>query len=151
MHPVSSACRDTLEYILRICHRLAMSTDVAVEWRRHRSRFASHWRTSMYARKKVVFVSVERASGLARDVERWAERDAARQPLIKDVPLVQAAAASDRVIISMDEAARTLLRMAAMEIAGLRRILWTNPTLPADDILRWLRAGAPDEDHLLLR
>ena len=50
-HPRSSACRNCLEEIRTICHRVAISPVLKDEWDRHMSRFSRKWRRSMAARQ----------------------------------------------------------------------------------------------------
>src|SRR5437660_6190664 len=52
-HPLSRQCRDCLLAMLHICHRIVMTAEIGAEWKRHRSRFAMTWLTSMEARRKV--------------------------------------------------------------------------------------------------
>src|SRR3954452_5022187 len=52
-HPTSRNCRDFLLIVLEICHRAVMTAPILEEWNRHQSRFASTWRKSMMARKKL--------------------------------------------------------------------------------------------------
>ena len=55
--PTSSCCRDALDSILSICHRLMMSPALSIEWRNHQSGYASRWKATMVAKKKVVFIT----------------------------------------------------------------------------------------------
>lgn len=54
---VSKSCRDTLQAILDICHRLVLTKEMRREWNKHQSSFARTWRVSMVARKKFEFVA----------------------------------------------------------------------------------------------
>ena len=52
-HPISKACRDFLEDVLKICHHVVLTKETSEEWKRHQSKFTLLWRSSMFARKKV--------------------------------------------------------------------------------------------------
>jgi len=58
MNPTSRNCREFLQTVLQICHRMALTAPIQEEWNRHQSRFARDWRTSMVARKKIEVVKV---------------------------------------------------------------------------------------------
>jgi len=68
----------------------------------------------------------------------------------KDAHLLEAARASDGLIVSMDEEVRNLFDMASNRIAGLRRLTWVNPAVPEEEPIRWLKAGAPVEKARLV-
>ena len=52
MHPTSRNCREFLQAVLAICHRMVLTPPIQEEWNRHQSRFARTWRKSMMARKE---------------------------------------------------------------------------------------------------
>ncbi len=104
----------------------------------------------MYARKKVQFVRGEEEVQIRNALAKWVDKDARRQPLAKDVPLIVAAIASDRTVISLDEEARSIAGAAAIDIKALTRIVWVNPAVASEGALKWLIEGARDESRRLL-
>ena len=58
MHPTSRNCREFLQAVLTVCHRMVLTEPIQEEWTRHESRFARTWRKSMMARKKIEIVEV---------------------------------------------------------------------------------------------
>lgn len=63
-----------------------------------------------------------------------------RQPAAeKDARLLEAALSTDRLVASRDETARGIFRDASGSVRELTPITWVNPTLPADDPIRWAR------------
>lgn len=122
------ACRACLDAVRHVCHHLVITPDLQREWKRHRSRFANTWRTSMYARKKV-FALGERPKdeALAEVIMATAESDSEKRELEKDLVLVEAALATDSVVISRDREARRLLARAAAVVPQLRSLVWIDP------------------------
>ena len=68
----------------------------------------------------------------------------------KDVHLVEAALATDRLITSQDERVRSALRTASNNVGELKRIVWVNPTRGDEKPVDWLREGAKTEERRLL-
>ena len=68
----------------------------------------------------------------------------------KDVHLVEAALATDRLITSQDERVRSVLRTASNNVGELKRIVWVNPIRGDETPTDWLRDGAKTEEHRLL-
>jgi hypothetical protein len=66
----------------------------------------------------------------------------AKLAMIEDVHLLDAALASDRVVLSLDEEVRACLRSAASEIEPLRKVAWANPLREEENVGEWLRDGA---------
>jgi hypothetical protein len=61
----------------------------------------------------------------------------------KDFHLIEAALASDRAIISLDDTVRQLYSQAAISVGEIKKIVWGNPVNPNDDLLLWLQNNAP--------
>lgn len=122
-HPESSACRETLLAVLRICHRVVLTEAIRDEWKRHMSRFSRKWQRSMTARRKIshyedpVEVNVDTAGLL----------DADRDTIEKDLCLVNAALAADRIIVTRDDTLKQALAKTRDGARLLRTIKWLNP------------------------
>lgn len=118
--PRSKYCRDFLKATLDICHRAVMTPEISEEWKPHRSNFARKWLVEMYGRRKVQYIKAVVDRDLRGRIEHVAacktdkERDARR----KDFLLIEAAVATDRTVISLDDIARTLFARAAHTIAN---------------------------------
>lgn len=122
-HPVSSSCRNCLEAIRHICHRVAVTPPIQVEWNNHMSRFSRKWRRSMAARRKPLqpVTGVE----IALDSAGLCEGD--RQAIEKDRCLLEAAFAADHVIVTRDNALRSALSKTPKGTKLMARITWINP------------------------
>lgn len=92
----------------------------------------------MYARRLVLRIESpfdnqlrQRIQSVAENRDQWAE-------LEKDCLLVEAALATNRIVISLDETARNLFRHAAMKVGQLREVLWANPADEKEEVEMWI-------------
>jgi hypothetical protein len=145
-HPVSKACRDFLEDVRTICHRVVMTREISDEWNRHQSRFAVSWRSSMFARKKVVRAEVAPNEILRTSIQNSGLTENECAAALKDTHLIEASMENDFRVVSLDEAARAIFRKAAPRVVLLRPVLWANPAKEEDRIIEWLEGGAKDEE-----
>lgn len=122
-HPVSSSCRECLEAIRHICHRVALTPDMWKEWDRHMSRFSRKWRRSMAARRKPLQTVV--AADIVLDKTELSERD--QKAIEKDWCLLEAASSADRVIITRDDALRSALSKTTEGMRLRESFKWINP------------------------
>jgi len=148
--PTSKECRDFLEAVLTICHGMALSRELYAEWRRHQSRFAYKWRLSMLGHRKLAYMGDASNEGFRDAIASLPLTEKEREVILKDLHLVEAAMASDRVVVSRDEEARSSFRKAACHIPELRDIMWVNPTEDPGSVLRWLSEGAERRTDFLL-
>lgn len=141
----SRACRHFLQAVLEICHRVVLTSEIAREWRDHRSRFFRTWQLQMYARKKVDSVLEAEGVELDRQLERCGAEPKDLDAMQKDLHLIRAALASDRIVVSRDERVRRLFSALAATVPSLRRVVWVNPDRPEEEAVAWLEAGAGRE------
>jgi hypothetical protein len=166
VHPTAKHCRDFLLAVLHICHRMVYSSAIKDEWDRHQSSFARKWRTEMFARKKIDRVVSpeddelqEKLDGLtANDTENEAATkdpaclDNIREAMKKDLHLVEAALATDRIVASLDDAVRDHFKDCSPALGRVKTVIWVNPNQPAEAVLSWLQNGAPlDKNRRLVR
>ena len=148
-YPISSTCRRFLDTVLDVGHHVVMTKAIREEWHRHMSRYSKRWRRRMWARKRVVKIIGERDETLRGRIDASVSQD--QQAMVaKDVHLVEAALATDRLITSQDERVRSVLRTASNNVGELKRIVWVNPTRGDETPIDWLRDGAKAEEHRLL-
>ncbi|WP_437724230.1 hypothetical protein [Sorangium sp. So ce861] len=150
-YPLSKHCRDALRTVLDVCHRAVMPPAIREEWNKHQSVFASQWRVAMVARKKLILEDTRPDPMLRGEIEAASSSEPGREAMLKDVHLVEAAQASDRTILSLDDAARDLFAGASRRVRALRTIVWVNPGSEADRARDWLDGGAPPEAAYRLR
>ena len=138
----SVRCRDFLRAVLKICHHVVMTGEIAKEWKKHQSRFAYLWRYSMEARKKVDRPAQMLPQGIRETIQLSSLNGKGQREMLKDAHLLEAAVASDRIIVSLDEGARTLFSQAKVLRRCVGRITWVNPSRFGDAAIEWLRHGA---------
>lgn len=98
---------------------------------------------------KVLWLTPEQtgAVGLALESVSLAPRD--RAAMLDDAHLVRAAICTDKIIISLDDAAKGLFARASANLSELRRIMWASP-VGMSDTPSWLSRGAPTDQMRML-
>lgn len=122
--------REFLQEVLKISHRIVMTASLAKEWDRHQSLFALRWRAEMRSRAKIVDIA---------DVENPEVRSQVRmtKAVAKDLHLVEAALATDKIVVSLDDRAA-----ADLCVEATKDIVWVNAVVEGGHAIYWLRAGA---------
>lgn len=142
IHRGSRACRSFLDAVYQICHRMVLTHDIQTEWNKHQSGYARGWRVRMVSRKKLEIIDQDTDEAfqarIADAVTNPNEVDAVR----KDIPLIEASLAADRLIASLDDTARRRFQACATTVTELQDIVWVNPTVESEQVVSWLRVGA---------
>ena len=103
----------------------------------------------MYARRRVYRSDAGRDENLrnriAATVSATQQSDAE-----KDAHLLEAAIATDKLVSSRDDQARSVFRDVAVNVQELKPIVWVNPTRCEESPVRWLLEGAQAEPHRML-
>ena len=145
-HPRAENCRDFLNAVLSLSHRIVMTEKINNEWKNHQSRFARRWRVSMDARKKIERINPPENEELQDKVTNTTSDENEIEAMEKDFHLLQTALATDRTVISLDETIRGLFKRASQEVGEIRGIIWVNPDRTAEEQpIAWLQNGAPTE------
>lgn len=150
--PTSTRCRDFLETLrreTRCC--IVMSPKLKDEWTEHQSLFARGWLTAMTSRRRVIFDDVAQSNRMRREIEgAAASRQSEVQALRKDFHLVEAAIATDRTVVSLDETVRRLFKAAALSVTAIKNVVWVNPGDTTEQPIAWVRNGAKPERGRML-
>lgn len=146
-YSISIYCRDFLETVLDICHRVVMTPDIRDEWNKHQSKSARIWLRRMVAKKKLYPCEIVVDDGLWSQVEAVTENDKDRGAMIKDIRLIEAALATDKIVISLDETVRQLFKKASDRVDELKEIVWVNPAKAEEQAIFWLENGAAPENE----
>lgn len=148
-NPVSVRCREFLQTMLQVCHRVVMTPDLMREWRRHQSKFATGWLGAMQRRGKVITVIPDSDSQtlLAVAIQRADLTKKQEDALTKDCLLVVAAWEADHLIASRDDRVRKLFASLNSHVDGISSLIWVNPDHSEEDVTAWLHAGARSESH----
>ncbi len=130
MKPDSRRCREFLQEVLHISHRATMTPLLRAEWNRHQSLFAARWLAEMTSKAKVEAIADIRNEELRAEVPETVSAQ-------KDLHLVEAALATDKIVISLDDRARTELAVHAAA-----EVMWVHPVDEGGHLIYWLRSGA---------
>ena len=147
-HPRAEHCRDFLNAVLSLSHRIVMTEKINNEWKNHQSRFARRWRVSMDARKKIERINPPEDEELEAKVTTTTNNADEIEAMQKDFHLLQAALTTDQTVISLDETVRGLFKRASQQVGEIRGIIWVNPDGTTEEQpIAWLQNGAPPEPH----
>lgn len=160
-HPTSQNCRMFLEAIHQNDQCLCVfSPELSSEWKQHASRLSVTWRSRMYARKRVLFVSGSEEKPLGKALNQCARQIAGPKQddleqkigsaLKKDAHLIVAAKSAGKRVASLDEVMRSYLSACAEKMAQVSEIVWVNPNIPEELACKWIAATAPLEPHRTL-
>ena len=147
IHPRAEHCRDFLNAVLSLSYRIVMTEKINNEWKNHQSRFARRWRVSMDARRKIDRINPPEDEELQDKVTNAANDEDEVEAIEKDFHLLQAALATDQIVISLDETIRGLFKRASQQVGEIRNIIWVNPDRTEEEPITWLQNGAPPEPH----
>lgn len=145
--PVSVRCREFLQTMLHVCHRVVMTSDLMREWQKHQSTFTVTWLAAMRRRRKVVTVipNADKQTLLAVAIQESDLPKKRRDALTKDCLLVVAAWEADHLIASRDDRVRGLFASLNSHVPGISSLVWVNPDHSKEDVTAWLHAGARSE------
>jgi hypothetical protein len=128
-HPMSSSCRETLDSILKICHRVIMTEAIRLEWKRHQSRFTRIWYRSMVARKKIRWTTGTRLDPAEDTLKVLSTSE--QENLRKDLCLIEAACDGDGIVVTRDDGIVKIWQKCQDRFGLPQSIRWINP-LTAD-------------------
>lgn len=144
-HP-AKICRDVLDTIYKVCHRVVLTESMATEWRRHPSRHYIGWRNQMVGKKKLIVLPDRLESDTCRKVLAAVDEQN-RNVVAKDIMLLEAALETDRIVISLDSRTGRHIAKAAQEmVKEVQNVQWENlkrsEPEATEAVLEWLRCGA---------
>ncbi|MGD0413021.1 MAG: hypothetical protein ABSC18_15125 [Verrucomicrobiota bacterium] len=147
--PCPARCRDFMLKALEVCHRVVMTPDIRAEWKRHQSIFARGWLVSMVSKRKFLFARNCEDAQLRQTIANLAPLQWPVTKMLKDIHLIEASLSGDRIVISLDEAARTHFARASSVASQLKEVVWRNPATEMD-LGAWLEKGAQAEASMKL-
>ena len=116
----SAACRDALAAVYSICHHVVRTDTIREEWRRWRSSYAYTWSNRMLGAKKLPDIEVEEQGDLRAKVLATAASQSEADAISKDLQLIEAALATDGIVVSRDREARRLFARAARTVGEIK-------------------------------
>lgn len=154
-NPTSNACREFLDTVYSVCHRVVLSEEIYEEWDynalqihtpsdKQRIRYLANWMVAMGRRRggKILRPHVARDVALRTKINHLGLPEASRREISDDLHLIEAALACDSIVISRDDSVRVLLQSATRSCPEFAKVLWCNPVDLGNEALEWLRSGA---------
>ena len=151
-------CRQVLTGVRKLRYRVVTTALILREWERcrpkkgrlRRQKFASDWLALVGARGAFYVLDVPPDEELRRRIDELDVEEGIRQILRDDIHLIEAALATDRIVISRDAQAWKHFNDAAYRIEVLRSVAWVDPCKAEADCIIWLKNGAKLQEELLL-
>jgi len=150
--PVSTLCQDFLEQVKKICHKAIKTDEIQKEWSNHESRYFRKWSVRMTKGIMKIFepnpkkIRSVKALKLGSRVEKLVKSPKEKEAILKDLHLIEAALATDQIVISRDDTTAGLLKKYQDQIPEFQKIIWLNPTKNPEAVIKWLEAGANPQD-----
>ncbi len=144
-HPTSKLSRECLSAVLQICHKIVMTPAIFQEWNKHQSLFAKKWLRCMIAKKKMVTgvdLTENEKKQIRENIEEFDTSSNKVKAMLKDVHLLEAALATDCVVVSSDEKVRHLFSDLSQQLVSVKRVAWVNPINSLEMTIDWLENGA---------
>lgn len=149
----STACREFLQEVLTVCHRVILTREIEREWQyvalqirsradEVRSRFLVGWMFAMGRKGKLLRPHVASEAALRDKINHLGIAEQTRQTISEDLHLIEAALAADHIVISRDDEVHSLLRSITRSCPEISKVIWCNPVLRRVDCAEWLRNGA---------
>lgn len=132
VHPVSSSCRAVLSAIKSSKHNISMCPTLLSEWRKHNSKFAKMWLSSMIASKRASII--ENKNIIKEEIYNSITESREKDIALKDAHLLDIAIEHDQIITSNDNTARKVFSDMSPTIPKIKNIAWFNAVADKDFI-----------------
>ena len=126
-----------------------MTAPILEEWNRHQTRFASRWRTSMMARKKLEVLQVDVSNSLESRLSKVVSDPFILEIMDKDRRLIEAALIGDKRRLARRQGSGPLQSSSKSVVRG-SLICWVNPDVSHIEVCECYVSGAPSERKLSL-
>jgi hypothetical protein len=156
----SKNCYDFLDTVRDSEHKIFMTQDIYEQWYKLRkdtgkpyiSDFSHRWYREMFERERVIEEPISPDSLLKERVINSVKPEAVKQKkdMLEDYFLLEAALASNKTGISLDDKVRKLFSQASQNIDEIKEIVWVNPDKSEEKAIEWLTNGAPTETQRFL-
>ena len=141
--PEASNCFDFLVALQQCHHKAVFSGVLWGEWLDNHSRYSWRWMTEMRGRKLVVRIGNPTDDGLREKIDRLAGNVAELDAMNKDIHLLEAALATDKIVASKEVEAHDLFEDVCSRVGEIRDVMWVNPVVEEESCIVWLKQGAP--------
>jgi hypothetical protein len=150
-HPTGAICREFLQQIRGICHRIAWNAPIKAEWEKHQSAFARTWLVAMVRLRKVRHVNDEPVEQFREAIRLHSTDEGVVRVMLKDAHLVEAAFAADCRVAALDETVRGHFSRMSAAFVDVQRIMWVNLVSETEACTEWIESGAPETAERFLR
>ena len=147
-NPISSGSRALLTNVLDNGHSVAMCGTLNSEWKKHKSKFATTWLSTMVARKRIKFINP--IQKIDEEIESAFSDEKKKGIALKDSHLVDSALFFDKVIASNDDAARSVFCELSIAYGEITSVKWFNAVSDRKFISDYLsKVGFVPDDYYL--
>ncbi|MDR2704418.1 MAG: hypothetical protein LBC02_01440 [Planctomycetaceae bacterium] len=146
--PSTVCSRQLLEVILNNAYKIAVSKELKEEWKSwygYYSSYASKWYAEIVKRDRLTIVGNVENDQLRSAILETTKQPSIKEAMKKDFFLLEMALATDQIVLSRDKKIRKYFKHAAVLIDEIKKILWANPDLSEEEVILWIKKGAPFE------
>lgn len=104
----------------------------------------------MVARKKEIQLDSQHNETLRKKIKNAAASEKGCAAMLKDVHLLEAALATDSVVVSLDDVVKNLFSASCQSVGEIKSIVWVNPDEGNGKTQAWLEKGAKPDKNLRL-
>jgi Cys-tRNA synthase (O-phospho-L-seryl-tRNA:Cys-tRNA synthase) len=128
-HPAAIQCRDFLLTLKKSQYGVVMTEDIRAAWQEEPSRFAEEWLCDMTKQSRLKVIPIPKIDlEIRSSIEPMAKTDQERSAMNKDILLLEAALATDKRIVSLDENATYKYYIANKDkVVKFQQLIWVNP------------------------
>ncbi|MFT4926404.1 MAG: hypothetical protein ACI8WB_002502 [Phenylobacterium sp.] len=148
-HPTSSSARLLLENVRENGHYIAMSPDLRIEWKKHKSLLATRWLASMVAKKRVKFIKPD--TTVNDYISDNVSDEKIKSIAIKDAHLVDAALSQDNIIVSNDDNARRAFCVISANYGPITAVMWFHSVTDKPFVSGYLQSLCFVPEHYYLK
>ena len=161
--PSSVICRNILDDILAICHKIIFSDLAQKEWDNHKKAYTSKWLNQMRKKGKYKKLELSKEFNFQKNDQQFSDllrtidnnpdltpkqKDAAK----KDAFIIFNALKADHIVISIDKPAQKHFSLLSKKYKTIEQIHWINPSLlDSNDLRKWLEDGTPPNNEWMLK
>jgi hypothetical protein len=142
-------CLDFLFNMRHICHKIVITKKLNNEWKKHASKIANEWLTSMKSKGKIIVIDESSLESIEEKINNSISNEGIKNIMLKDSHLVSTALKADKIIVSLDKKARNHFSKLGESIPELSKIYWVNPN-NGEDAIQWLKDGAKNDKRFKL-
>jgi hypothetical protein len=129
IYPIATQCRELLLKLQESSYGVVMTKDIQAQWQEYSSDFTEKWLREMTGKRRLKVISSPETDLEIRSlIEPMAKTDQERSAMNKDILLLEAALATDRRIVSLDENATYKYYIANKgKVVKFQQLIWVNP------------------------